>query len=279
MAKVDWVTIELDRTPWASAVSYWHPPRIVESAWLEHGPFAFWIMSALRPSTVVELGTHNAFSFFTFCEAAQRLGLDGRLYAVDTWEGDDHAGFYTDEVYTDVLAVKESQYDERAVLLRGYFADFVDTFADGSIDLLHIDGRHAYEDVKEDFESWIPKVAEHGIVLFHDTAVLDRGFGVRQFFAELGERYPTFQFTHGNGLGVLSVGTPTPAMASFFEAGPDEVERIRGFYAERGATVTAQYHAGLIVADAHRRELDAFRESTSWKLTKPVRAVGKLLGR
>lgn len=273
------MTVDLERTPWASAVSYWHPPRIVLSAWLEHAPFAFWIMSALRPNSVVELGTHNAFSFFTFCEAAERLGLPTTLWAVDTWEGDDHAGFYGDEIYADVLAVKESQFDERAVLLRGYFADFVDQFDDGSIDLLHIDGRHAYDDVKEDFESWIPKVAEHGIVLFHDIAVLDRGFGVHQYFNELGAKYATFGFEHGNGLGVLSVGTPAPGVASLFDASPEEADRIRSFYAARGATVSNEWGDRVGIDESHRRELDDLHGSTSWKLTKPVRTLGKLLGR
>lgn len=269
--------IDLDRTPWANAISYWHPPRVVVSAWLEHAPFAFWLMSALRPTTVVELGTHNAFSFFTFCEAAARLGLEGKLYAVDTWEGDDHAGFYGDEIYQDVARVAQQQYPERAVLLRGYFADHVDSFDDGSIDLLHIDGRHAYDDVKEDFESWIPKVGEHGVVLFHDIAVLDRGFGVRPYFEELGQRYPTFAFEHGYGLGVLSVGTPAPGLARLFEAAPAEAERIRAFYAERGATVTADLAERSRVEEAHRRELDAFRASTSWRVTRPLRALGRLV--
>jgi hypothetical protein len=268
-----------ETTPWASAESYWFPPRIVESAWLEHAPFAYWLMSVLRPSTVVELGTHNGFSFFTFCEAAERLGIDATLSAIDTWQGDDHAGFYGDEIYAGVLAVIEADYAQRAVLLRGYFSDFVDTFADGSIDLLHIDGRHAYEDVKEDFESWIPKVAEHGVVLFHDIAVLDRGFGVHRYFRELGETYPTLAFEHGSGLGVLSVGAPAPAVAPLFGATPAEADRIRAFYAERGADVSAGWREHLIVADAHRRELADLRTSTSWKLTRPIRAVGRLFGR
>jgi hypothetical protein len=177
------------------------------------------------------------------------------------------------------VQVAETQYFDRAVLLRGYFADHVGSFADGSIDLLHIDGRHAYEDVKEDFESWIPKVAEHGVVLFHDIAVLDRGFGVHRFFAELGERYPTFGFEHGNGLGVLSVGTPARGVAALFDAPPAEADRIRAFYAERGATVSAEWGDRVGAEEAHRRELDDLHSSTSWKLTRPVRALGKLLGR
>jgi predicted O-methyltransferase YrrM len=273
------VHANLDTTPWASAVSYWHPPKIVLSSWLEHAPFAYWLMSVLRPASVVELGTHNGYSFFVLCEAAERLGLDTRLWAVDTWQGDDHAGFYGDEVYESVLEVVGAKYAGHAELLRGYFADFVDEFDDGSIELLHIDGRHAYEDVKEDFESWIPKVSEHGVVLFHDIAVHERGFGVHRFFAELSERYPTFDFTHNNGLGVLSVGTPPPALAALFDASDEDAAAIRSFYAERGATVTAEWLQREAIGDHYRDQLAAMRTSTSWRITTPVRSLGKLLGR
>ena len=36
------------------------------------------------------------------------------------------------------------------------------------IDLLLIDGDHEYKSVKEDIESWLPKVKNGGSVLFHD---------------------------------------------------------------------------------------------------------------
>jgi predicted O-methyltransferase YrrM len=273
---VEGVTINLDRTPWASAVSYWHPPTIVLSSWLEHAPFAYWLMSALQPRTVVELGTHNGYSFFVLCEAAKRLGLNARLWAVDTWRGDDHAGFYGDEVFSGVQEVVDADYAQSAVLLRGYFADFVDDFEDGSIELLHIDGRHAYDDVREDFESWLPKVAEHGVVLFHDIAVSERGFGVQQFFGELAERHATFGFLHNNGLGVLSVGSPAPGLAALFDASDDEVARIRQFYAERGATITAEWNQREWIGDHYRAQLAEIHSSTSWRLTRPVRAIGKL---
>ncbi|MBR7538681.1 hypothetical protein KC221_21010, partial [Mycobacterium tuberculosis] len=62
-----------------SRASFWPVNNIVaESAWLEHGPFAFWLIDALRPRTFVELGTHGGFSYFAFCQAVQRLEINTR---------------------------------------------------------------------------------------------------------------------------------------------------------------------------------------------------------
>src|ERR1035437_8604092 len=64
------------RTPlWISPASLWLPEYISESGWLEHGPFAFWLIDAVRPRTFVELGTQSGYSFFAFCQAVGALGL------------------------------------------------------------------------------------------------------------------------------------------------------------------------------------------------------------
>ena len=294
------VDLGTEAPAWVSPVSFWEPTRVVASAWLEHAPFMFWLVSALRPKTFVELGTHNGFSFFTACEAGARLGIPMRSFAIDTWQGDDHAGFYGDDIYNDVLAVKERLYDETAVLCRGYFADFVADFDDGAVDLLHIDGRHGYDDVREDFESWLPKVSSSGIVIFHDVAVIREGFGVRQFWSELREQYPSFSFEHCNGLGVISVGSvPPPALKELFSANDEEAARIRSFYAARGKVVGEQFNLlsqfdmvsslrseleQSLSASQHessllRHDIEALRTSTSWKLTAPLRAVSERLQR
>jgi MMP 1-O-methyltransferase len=49
------------------------------------------------------------------------------------------------------------------------------------IELLFVDGAHEYELVLEDFEKWVPKVVEGGVVAFHDTTWHP---GVRKVVAE-----------------------------------------------------------------------------------------------
>ena len=269
------------------AASYWSYSHLVESAWLGHGPFASWIISEVRPRVLAELGTHNGFSYFAFCEAVQRLGVDTKCFAVDTWVGDDHAGFYGEDVYTLVNRVNGERYSSFSTLLRGYFDDHVNSFDDGTIDLLHIDGRHGYDDVKHDFESWLPKVSNRGVVLFHDIAVLDRGFGVYKFWAELTATYPSFHFDHSSGLGVLAVGRDIPeSIAALVNVTDEEGDAIRAFYANRGGEVMQQYddsvtshREGIELSMARQAlidmpaEIDRIKNSLAWKSTRPLRWV------
>ncbi len=190
---------------------FWRPARLgVQSAWYGHVPFAHWLMAAARPACFVELGSHAGVSYAAFCDAALRERVDARCFAVDTWRGDEHAGFYDDSVFRDLNAFHERHYAGFSRLMRCTFDDALAYFADGSIDLLHIDGRHHYGDVCHDFESWAPKLSRRAVVLFHDTNVRERDFGVWRLWGELCARFEHFEFLHSHGLGVLVHGQEVP---------------------------------------------------------------------
>lgn len=237
-----------DAGSFLSEASAWIPEWLPNSAWLEHAPFAFWLVEALEPEVLIELGTYMGYSFFAFCQAIARLKLSTRTYAVDTWKGDEHAGFYGEEVFQEVNAHNAERYSGFSQLIRSTFDDALPYFEDGSVDLLHIDGRHFYEDVKHDFNSWLPKLSDRGIVLLHDINVRERSFGVFRFWAELSQRYPHFQFFHGWGLGVLGIGKklPRPLKAIFeAEGNTKRANKIRNIYARLGTSLDDR--------SAHRR--------------------------
>ncbi len=216
---------------------FWRPALLgAPSAWYGHVPFAHWLVASARPRSIVELGTHAGVSYVAFCEAVHRAGLDTRCAAVDTWEGDAHAGFYGEEVFRDLAAFHDARYRSFSNLLRMSFDAALDAVPDGSVDLLHIDGRHGYDDVRHDFESWQPKLSARATVLLHDTNVRDRDFGVWRFWRELAAGLPHFEFLHESGLGVLAVGidAPEPVRALCDITAPGAVARLRERFALLG---------------------------------------------
>lgn len=211
----------------------------VTSAWIGHGAFAIWLVKNTAPRVVVELGSHYGYSYFAMCQAVAQNNLQTKCFAVDTWQGDEHAGFYDDSVYN-AVAAQNAQYAQFSKLLRKRFDQALVDIPDGSVDLLHVDGRHFYDDVKEDFESYIPKLSPSAIVLFHDVEVTRRNFGVKQYFAELMQKHAGFHFVHAHGLGVMFYGAQqgdfARALAEFTTNG-ENLAHIRSVF--RNAPVPA----------------------------------------
>ena len=174
----------------------------VPTAWRGHEGFLLWLMDKERPQTFVELGVHIGFSYFAACHAVKELGLKTKCYGVDLWQGDEHSGPGDPDVERLCFELNGKAFSEFSTLLKMDFTEAAGKFVNTSVDMLHIDGRHGYEDVKHDFETWERTLKPGATVLFHDIAVPE--FGVRQFWGELRQKYQTFEFDHSAGLGVLT---------------------------------------------------------------------------
>lgn len=213
------------------------------SAWEKHIPFALTLIALLKPSIVVELGTHAGDSFCAMCQAISATKQSGHCYAIDTWRGDEHSGAYTDEIYTKLSQHQQQHYPKISTLIRDYFDNAVSHFEDASIDLLHIDGLHTYTAVKHDFETWLPKLSKRAVVLFHDTQERQGDFGVWQFWGEISSQYPNFEFSHGHGLGMLCVGPEQPdEILSLIEIGQQSPLLLREFFSQIGEKIPLRRH-------------------------------------
>lgn len=168
------------------------------SAWLGHIEFSLFLVNEFKPETIVELGVDFAHSTFALAGEGQ-----GTVYGIDCFEGDVHAGF------RDTFSIVKDTYQtlltsgllpkDNIVFIKGFFDDVAKDF-NKPIDLLHIDGLHTYEAVKNDFETWSPKLTDNGIIIMHDISAFP--YTVGKFFSEI--EYPKTQVYHSAGLGIVS---------------------------------------------------------------------------
>jgi hypothetical protein len=275
----------------------------VPSAWIGHAPFLRFLIRELKPRVFVELGTHNGFSYFVACQTVQELGLPTKTYAIDHWGGDKHAGIFDETVYESAKALNE-QYKSFSTLVKMTFLE-ARSFVPNEIDLLHIDGLHTYDAVKEDFETWLPKMNSNGVILLHDIHVRHADFGVYRLWEEIKSVYSTIEFVGSYGLGVIFLGSiPDNSLRLVKEiADKGNLMQIQGVFGGLSDGVIQNYR--LIVEssinmelnevnrdvekleieiikykanfDSISNQLEAIRDSTSWKLTLPLRKVVSIL--
>ena len=179
------------------------------STWEGHIPFLYCFLNYIRPRRFVELGTLFGNSYFAACQLSRQLNNSIECVAIDTWVGDEQTGLYNESVFQHFHYILTRDYP-KGKYIRGFFADAVKQFETGSIDLLHIDGLHTYEAVAEDYKTWLHTLSDRGIIMFHDTQERGENFGVWKLWAELKSKYPSFEFEHSHGLGVILVGKNAP---------------------------------------------------------------------
>ena len=128
---------------------------------------------------IVEIGSWKGKS--TICLGlGSRAGNGIRIFAVDP-----HADYRHGEFKENV---DRAGIADLVTPVKGLSQDVVGDF-DEPIELLFVDGSHEEDDVRYDFETWVPKVVDGGVVAFHDTTwhagvrrvVAEKIFGSRQF--------------------------------------------------------------------------------------------------
>jgi len=215
------------------------------SSWTEHVPFAFALVEMLRPRTVVGLGDPTGVSYCALCQAIDRLGLPSRAHGL-VGEPED---------FDELKAHHDARYGRFSSLIPGTFEDAFPRFADGTVDLLYFDGQ------PDDFEAWLPKLSDCGVVLLHGVNDHERDAAVWKLWAELRLRHRSFEFTHGRGLGVAAIGPRCPdVLGAMLAANEEDATHIREFYYQLGRRVS-QGGEHLRLRGNHRRLMGRLAET------------------
>ena len=175
----------------------------ISSAVKGHRTFFEWLVEHLKPKTIVELGVDFGYSTFVFAEAlakntvGSKINIESKVYGIDWFEGDGSTG------YRDTKKEVENNIKNHNVkhieIIKGDFNEIAKAWSRG-IDILFIDGSHDYESVKQDFETWSKFVRPQGVILMHDTEIIN--FGVGKYYDEI-HGYLKLEFNHSCGLGIL----------------------------------------------------------------------------
>jgi cephalosporin hydroxylase len=162
------------------------------TTWGGHMEFAEWLVHRKQPKVIVELGVDYGFS--TCCFGLANIG---EIYAIDWFIGDVHTGYRDTrkEVQRHLSALEFNHVHLMAL-------SFEDALKQWSlpIDILHIDGLHTYDAVKNDYTQWSKFLSDGGVILMHDTCI--EWFGVKDFFNEV--PVTKLNFAHSCGLGVIT---------------------------------------------------------------------------
>jgi hypothetical protein len=177
------------------------------TAWSIHKEFAVSLVEIVNPNIVVELGSEYGFS--SFCFAYPKIG---HVYGIDWFMDDSPTRDYSDVnhsgnfefVNRKCLELKYRFGIENVTFIKSEFNEAAKNW-DKKIDILHIDGTHTYDAVKNDFETWTKFCDDDSVVLFHDT--LSYRDDVGRFFDELvGYKHNIIQ-EHGLGVYTKSENT------------------------------------------------------------------------
>lgn len=152
------------------------------------------------PGDIVELGSWVGLTTSYLATACRARG-EGRVYAVDTFEGTREGdstypsvarfGGSTLEVFHE--QIRRAGVDDIVETLVGLTDDMVHHYRGRPIRLLLIDADHSYAAVRSDFQLWSPLVAPGGLIVFHDYLMPD----VRRFVDGDVARDPKFVMTPG----------------------------------------------------------------------------------
>jgi hypothetical protein len=197
---------------------FWRARHLRPSPWLDHIPVAFWLIENLRPETIVQLGLGSGSSYFSFCQAVDRLRPGARCHGFQD-PSDDEAAL------APLIRHNAEQYQEFSLIARVDVLEAMDGFEDGGIDLLHVDMDLTGPQLDALRAKWPQKLSPGAVVLLHGLKTRFADPKTASLIDELRARYPMATFEAGDGLAAFVTGSGDGgALGRLAAIGPSDPE-------------------------------------------------------
>ena len=118
-----------------------------------------------------EIGCSNGATYGTIlskCKDMEWHGVDPWVVCPEYDKRPNGKGRWNHDANYESVKKIAGKHGDRAFIHRMKSVDAAKEVEDRSIDIVFIDALHTYEGVKDDLESWVPKVKIGGIISGHD---------------------------------------------------------------------------------------------------------------
>ena len=143
--------------------------------WYQNAEQLAWLIKSCQIKSIIEIGSWMGNST---CHMASLLPYDGKVYAVDTWQGspnEHHDPMILSILYDQFLSnVIHSNQTHKII---PYKLDSLEAAKTLNIqaDLIYLDATHEYESALKDINAWYPHLKQGGIFSGDDWGWGDRG--------------------------------------------------------------------------------------------------------
>jgi glycosyltransferase involved in cell wall biosynthesis len=212
--------------------------QIDTCSWTEFSPFIFWLVDAMTPRAILDIGAPGGSSALSFCEALDQSASDGRCLSIRHWTDPSLDGGQAVSVHEAQQRHQLSRQSHRLTLLDCGIDEALMNVANGSIDIVSIDG--SCRDLFGDgiFAKVLEVLSDRAVILVRGINIGSIESGIRGFWNHISKERLRFELYHGDGLGIIGIGRDLPeALQKVFALSAVDARMFRNIYEQLGRAV------------------------------------------